>query len=60
MWESLQLSLLEIPPRTNVKGGIPFVSPHSYVLSNQGKLPTSPSDIGSLYPEPDGILQLSL
>jgi hypothetical protein len=47
MWESSQLSLLEISLTTNVKGKIRF--PQEVLLSNQGKIINFPFDIGSHY-----------
>jgi hypothetical protein len=46
MWEISQLSLLQIPLRTNVKAEIRFRNQ----LSNQGKFTNFPFDIGWHYP----------
>jgi hypothetical protein len=47
MWESSQVSLLEISLRTNVKGNFRF--PQEVLLSNQAKIINFLFDIGSHY-----------
>ncbi len=47
MWESSQVSLLEISLRTNVKGKFRF--PQEVLLSNQAKIINFLFDIGSHY-----------
>jgi hypothetical protein len=57
-WESSQLSLLDIPLRTNVKGKFSF-PPRARCLQNREILPTSPLTLGHSMLL-DGIIELFL